>query len=213
MCWIATFPWEIWSMAVDCIELDVYHYLILVLLRKLLIRVSLQGRMVEIFGKEASGKTTLALHVVKEAQKNGGLSFIYDALFFLPLLRLVRILLKKNPNRKTFYFILLKSFSIFDFFHIRGLYGWWSLSIHLYCIPLAIFYYFTLQALLKIVSKCAPVLTIYYFRQMNLLKFSFFLRARYLLLPSRITKYYHTWLVLWLHICRLLRLYWCRKCF
>jgi len=111
-------------MAVDCIELDVYHYLILVLLRKLLIRVSLQGRMVEIFGKEASGKTTLALHVVKEAQKNGGLSFIYDALFFLPLLRLVRILLKKNPNRKTFYFILLKSFSIFDFFHIRGLYGW-----------------------------------------------------------------------------------------
>ena len=69
--------------------------------------------MVEIFGKEASGKTTLALHVVKEAQKNGGLSFIYDALFFLPLLRLVRILLKKNPNRK--------SFSIFDFFHIRGL--------------------------------------------------------------------------------------------
>ena len=68
--------------------------------------------MVEIFGKEASGKTTLALHVVKEAQKNGGLSFIYDALFFLPLLRLVRILLKKNPNRK--------SFSIFDF-HTRGL--------------------------------------------------------------------------------------------
>ena len=99
-------------MAVDCIELDVYHYLILVLLRKLLIRVSLQGRMVEIFGKEASGKTTLALHIVKEAQKNGGLSFIYDALFFLPLLRLVRILLKKNPNRKYF--------SIFDF-HTRGL--------------------------------------------------------------------------------------------
>jgi RecA/RadA recombinase len=32
--------------------------------------------MVEIFGKEASGKTTLALHVVKEAQKNGGLFFV-----------------------------------------------------------------------------------------------------------------------------------------
>jgi RecA/RadA recombinase len=29
--------------------------------------------MVELFGKEASGKTTLALHVVKEAQKKGGL--------------------------------------------------------------------------------------------------------------------------------------------
>jgi hypothetical protein len=97
-------------MAVDCIELDVYHYVILVLLRKLLIRVSLQGRMVEIFGKEASGKTTLALHVVKEAQKNGGLSFFYDALFFLPLLMLCVIYWKKNPNRKIFYFILLKSF-------------------------------------------------------------------------------------------------------
>lgn len=32
----------------------------------------LQGRIVEIFGREASGKTTLALHVIKEAQKLGG---------------------------------------------------------------------------------------------------------------------------------------------
>ncbi|TVU34713.1 hypothetical protein EJB05_16560 [Eragrostis curvula] len=39
----------------------------------------LQGRMVEIFGKEASGKTTLALHVVKEAQKNGGCCAYIDA--------------------------------------------------------------------------------------------------------------------------------------
>ncbi|XP_020586255.1 DNA repair protein recA homolog 2, mitochondrial-like [Phalaenopsis equestris] len=31
-----------------------------------------KGRMVEIYGKEASGKTTLALHIVKEAQKHGG---------------------------------------------------------------------------------------------------------------------------------------------
>uniref|UniRef100_A0A0A9CVK7 Uncharacterized protein n=1 Tax=Arundo donax TaxID=35708 RepID=A0A0A9CVK7_ARUDO len=35
--------------------------------------------MVEIFGKEASGKTTLALHVVKEAQKNGGYCAYIDA--------------------------------------------------------------------------------------------------------------------------------------
>ena len=32
----------------------------------------LQGRMVEIYGREASGKTTLALHIIKEAQKLGG---------------------------------------------------------------------------------------------------------------------------------------------
>jgi len=75
--------------------------------------------MVEIFGKEASGKTTLALHIVKEAQKNGGLSFLYDALFFLLLLMLASILLKKIQIG-FFYFILLKSFSIFDF-HTRGL--------------------------------------------------------------------------------------------
>ncbi|MCI25974.1 recA, partial [Trifolium medium] len=29
------------------------------------------GRVVEIFGPEASGKTTLALHVIAEAQKQG----------------------------------------------------------------------------------------------------------------------------------------------
>ena len=46
--------------------------ILVALFNKLLIEVFCQGRMVEIFGKESSGKTTLALHVVKEAQKNGG---------------------------------------------------------------------------------------------------------------------------------------------
>jgi len=38
-----------------------------------------RGRIVEIFGPESSGKTTLALHVVAEAQKLGGLCAYIDA--------------------------------------------------------------------------------------------------------------------------------------
>lgn len=38
-----------------------------------------RGRIVEIFGPESSGKTTLALHVVAEAQKMGGICAFVDA--------------------------------------------------------------------------------------------------------------------------------------
>lgn len=38
-----------------------------------------RGRIVEIFGPESSGKTTLSLHVVAEAQKNGGICAFIDA--------------------------------------------------------------------------------------------------------------------------------------
>jgi recombination protein RecA len=38
-----------------------------------------RGRVVEIFGPESSGKTTLALHVVAEAQKAGGIAAYIDA--------------------------------------------------------------------------------------------------------------------------------------
>ncbi len=38
-----------------------------------------RGRVVEIYGPESSGKTTLALHVVAEAQKAGGLCAFVDA--------------------------------------------------------------------------------------------------------------------------------------
>ena len=38
-----------------------------------------RGRVVEIFGPESSGKTTLALHIVAEAQRNGGLAAFVDA--------------------------------------------------------------------------------------------------------------------------------------
>lgn len=51
--------------------------------------------MVEIFGREASGKTTLALHVIKEAQKLGGMCYqiyISYTTFLLMYLHLVHLL-------------------------------------------------------------------------------------------------------------------------
>src|ERR671919_188148 len=38
-----------------------------------------RGRIVEIYGPESSGKTTLALHIVAEAQKAGGVAAYIDA--------------------------------------------------------------------------------------------------------------------------------------
>ena len=38
-----------------------------------------KGRVVEIFGPEASGKTTLALYIIAEAQKKGGIAAFIDA--------------------------------------------------------------------------------------------------------------------------------------
>jgi recombination protein RecA len=38
-----------------------------------------RGRVIEIFGPESSGKTTLALHIVAEAQKLGGIAAFVDA--------------------------------------------------------------------------------------------------------------------------------------
>jgi recombination protein RecA len=38
-----------------------------------------RGRVIEIYGPESSGKTTLALHIVAEAQKKGGIAAFVDA--------------------------------------------------------------------------------------------------------------------------------------
>ncbi|MBX2845249.1 MAG: recombinase RecA [Saprospiraceae bacterium] len=38
-----------------------------------------RGRIIEIFGPEASGKTTLAIHAIAEAQRKGGIAAIIDA--------------------------------------------------------------------------------------------------------------------------------------
>jgi recombination protein RecA len=38
-----------------------------------------RGRVIEVYGPESSGKTTLALHIVAEAQKSGGIAAFVDA--------------------------------------------------------------------------------------------------------------------------------------
>ena len=38
-----------------------------------------KGRIVEIYGPESSGKTTVALHIVSEVQKRGGIAGFIDA--------------------------------------------------------------------------------------------------------------------------------------
>ncbi|MFZ5649747.1 MAG: recombinase RecA, partial [Bacillota bacterium] len=38
-----------------------------------------RGRVIEIFGPESSGKTTVALHIISEAQKLGGIAAFIDA--------------------------------------------------------------------------------------------------------------------------------------
>ena len=43
-----------------------------------------RGRIVEIFGPESSGKTTLALHVIAQAQKTGGIAAFIE---YIPVLR------------------------------------------------------------------------------------------------------------------------------
>ncbi|MCP2619761.1 recombinase RecA [Candidatus Aminicenantes bacterium AC-334-K16] len=50
-----------------------------------------RGRVVEIFGPEATGKTTLALHVIAEAQRRGGLAAFIDAEHALDPLYAARI--------------------------------------------------------------------------------------------------------------------------
>ncbi len=38
-----------------------------------------KGRIIEVYGPESSGKTTLAIHAIAECQKNGGIAAIIDA--------------------------------------------------------------------------------------------------------------------------------------
>src|SRR5262249_1201506 len=38
-----------------------------------------RGRIIEVFGPEGSGKTTVCLHIIAEAQRNGGIAAFVDA--------------------------------------------------------------------------------------------------------------------------------------
>src|SRR5439155_7892759 len=38
-----------------------------------------RGRIIEVFGPEGSGKTTVSLHIIAEAQRNGGIAAFIDA--------------------------------------------------------------------------------------------------------------------------------------
>ena len=44
-----------------------------------------KGRIIEIYGPESSGKTTVALHVVAEVQRNGGTAACRPGLSFLTI--------------------------------------------------------------------------------------------------------------------------------
>ena len=47
-----------------------------------------KGRVIEIYGPESSGKTTLALHAVAQVQKGGGTAAFVDAEHLIPIKQL-----------------------------------------------------------------------------------------------------------------------------
>src|SRR3989304_3782981 len=55
-----------------------------------------RGRVVEIFGPESSGKTTLTLHIIAEAQRVGGTAAFIDAEHALDLEYAKRLGVKTN---------------------------------------------------------------------------------------------------------------------
>ena len=66
-----------------------------------------RGRIIEIYGPESSGKTTLTLHAIAEAQKSGGIAAFIDAehafdRFYAEKLGIdIENLIISQPERKT----------------------------------------------------------------------------------------------------------------
>ena len=57
-----------------------------------------RGRIIEIYGPESSGKTTLAIHAIAEAQKNGGIFFVSYCKYTKSFI-ILKPLIQKNPLR------------------------------------------------------------------------------------------------------------------
>ena len=51
-----------------------------------------KGRVVEVYGPESSGKTTVALHMIAEVQKRGGIAGFIDAEHALPMPRILALI-------------------------------------------------------------------------------------------------------------------------
>src|SRR5438132_13165561 len=58
-----------------------------------------RGRVTELYGPESTGKTTLALHVIAEAQKQGGIAAFVDAEHALDPLYAARIGVRSEERR------------------------------------------------------------------------------------------------------------------
>ena len=84
-----------------------------------------RGRIVEIFGPESSGKTTVALHALANAQRQGGVAAFIDAEHALDLGNIVAAELHDRAFTELFFNLLQSVFELPVILrHCRSLLGW-----------------------------------------------------------------------------------------